>query len=196
MPESNSEQQKPARRYDANYGDFQTELDAEIRREAYGEDISQKSWTTADEHDKFLGWLKLTPDKTLLDVACGAGGLALRAAAVRGCSVTGVDIHERAIVTANSLAAERDSRSEPIFKLQTQGIRNKAQRRSYELTLDSPQKVRTEHSFVYLSTRPRRTVREALGRVKTAWAVASIVVATGGRLGSGWLLGPSFCQTY
>lgn len=107
MPESKSEQQKPARRYDANYGNFQTELYTQIRREAYGEDIGQNSWTTADEQDNFLVWLKLTPDKTLLDVACGAGGLALRVAAASGCFVTGVDIHESAIATANSLAAER-----------------------------------------------------------------------------------------
>ena len=36
------------RHYDANYGNFQTELYAEIRREAFGEDIGQSSWLTAD----------------------------------------------------------------------------------------------------------------------------------------------------
>jgi ubiquinone/menaquinone biosynthesis C-methylase UbiE len=116
-----SEQHKPARRYDANYGNFQTKLYAEIRREAYGKDIGQNSWTTAEEQDKFLGWLELTPDKTLLDVACGAGGLTLRAAEVRGCSVTGVDIHESAVATANSFAAERGLTKRANFQIANAG---------------------------------------------------------------------------
>jgi 2-polyprenyl-3-methyl-5-hydroxy-6-metoxy-1,4-benzoquinol methylase len=93
--------------YDANYGNFQTELYSEIRREAFGEDIGQNSWLTADEQDRFLDWLNLAPGKTLLDVACGAGGPALRVGARAGCSVVGVDVHEQAIATANGLAAER-----------------------------------------------------------------------------------------
>jgi hypothetical protein len=36
---------------------FQTELYAQIRREAFGEDIGQNSWLTADELDRFLEWL-------------------------------------------------------------------------------------------------------------------------------------------
>jgi 2-polyprenyl-3-methyl-5-hydroxy-6-metoxy-1,4-benzoquinol methylase len=93
--------------YDANYGNFQTELYEQIRREAFGEDIGQNSWLTADEQDKFLGWLDLSPGKTLLDVACGAGGPALRIAATTGCSVVGIDIHEQGVSTARSLATQR-----------------------------------------------------------------------------------------
>jgi ubiquinone/menaquinone biosynthesis C-methylase UbiE len=92
--------------YNANYGNFQTELYAQIRREAFGEDIGQNSWLTSDEQDKFLEWLDLSPGKTLLDVACGAGGPALRIAAITGCSVVGIDILEQAVMTANSLAAQ------------------------------------------------------------------------------------------
>jgi ubiquinone/menaquinone biosynthesis C-methylase UbiE len=93
--------------YNANYGNFQTALYAQIRQEAFGEDIGQNSWLTSDEQDRFLQWLDLSPGKTLLDVACGAGGPALRMAATTGCSVIGVDIHEQAIRTATSLAAKR-----------------------------------------------------------------------------------------
>ena len=93
------------RHYDANYGNFQTELYAEIRREAFGEDIGQSSWLTADEQDRFLGLLELSPGKRLLDVACGSGGPALRIATKTGCSVVGIDMHEDAVSTANSLAA-------------------------------------------------------------------------------------------
>jgi SAM-dependent methyltransferase len=97
----------PSSHYNSNYGNFQSELYAQIRREAFGEDIGQNSWLTSDEQDRFLLWLDLSPMKTLLDVACGAGGPALRIAGITGCSLVGIDIHENAIETANSLAAEQ-----------------------------------------------------------------------------------------
>lgn len=93
--------------YDANYGNFQAEVYEQIRREAFGEDIGQNSWLTADEQDRFLGWLDLSAGKTLLDVACGAGGPTLRAAAISGCKVVGVDMHEQGIATARSLASQK-----------------------------------------------------------------------------------------
>jgi len=105
MEKSNS--LPPAGQYNTNYGHFETELYTQIRREAFGEDIGQNSWLTSDEHDRFLQWLDLSSGKTLLDVACGAGGPALRSAALTGCSVIGVDVHEQAVRTANSLAAQR-----------------------------------------------------------------------------------------
>jgi cyclopropane fatty-acyl-phospholipid synthase-like methyltransferase len=97
----------PSGHYSANYGNFQTELYAQIRHEAFGEDIGQNSWLTSDEQDRFLAWLELSPGKTLLDIACGAGGPALRIAAATGCSVVGIDVHEEALTTASSLAAQR-----------------------------------------------------------------------------------------
>lgn len=97
----------PAGHYNANYGNFQTELYAQIRHEAFGEDIGQNSWLTSDEQDRFLEWLDLSPGKTLLDVGCGAGGPALRIAARTGCSVVGIDVHEQAVATANALATQR-----------------------------------------------------------------------------------------
>jgi cyclopropane fatty-acyl-phospholipid synthase-like methyltransferase len=103
--------------YDANYGNFESELYAQIRREAFGEDIGQSSWLTADEQDKFLGWLNLAPGKTLLDVACGSGGPALRIAANTGCSIVGIDNHEQAIATANSLASQRDLTERAQFQV-------------------------------------------------------------------------------
>ncbi len=93
--------------YDANYGNFQTELYSQIRQEAFGEDIGQNSWLTSDEQDLFLSWLDLSPGKALLDVACGSGGPALRIATTTGCSIVGVDVHEQAISTANLLATQR-----------------------------------------------------------------------------------------
>jgi SAM-dependent methyltransferase len=101
-PKSNSVQ--ASRHYDTNYGNFERELYAEIRREAFGDDIGQSSWITADEQDRFLGGLNLSPGKSLLDIACGSGGPALRICERTGCSLVGIDIHEQAVTTATSLA--------------------------------------------------------------------------------------------
>ena len=106
-----------SRHYDANYGNFQTELYAQIRRDAFGEDIGQSSWLTADEQDRFNNFLTLAPGKTLLDVACGSGGPALRIAAKTGCSIVGVDIHEDAIATANALVEQRGSTATARFQV-------------------------------------------------------------------------------
>jgi 2-polyprenyl-3-methyl-5-hydroxy-6-metoxy-1,4-benzoquinol methylase len=103
--------------YDTTYGNFQTSLYEEIRQEVYGEDIGQNGWLTADEQNKFIGWLGLTAGKTLLDVACGVGGPALRLAVLTGCTATGVDIHEKAISTARSLASQRGLESRTDFRV-------------------------------------------------------------------------------
>jgi 2-polyprenyl-3-methyl-5-hydroxy-6-metoxy-1,4-benzoquinol methylase len=113
----------PADYYNANYGNFQTELYAQIRHEAFGEDIGQNSWLTSDEQDRFLQWLDLSPGKTLLDVGCGAGGPALRIAASTGCSVVGIDVHEQAIRTASALAAQRGLAERSEFRAADAGGR-------------------------------------------------------------------------
>ena len=107
--------------YNINYGHFRAELSAEIRREAFGEDIGQNSWLTAEEQDRFLGWLELAPGMTLLDVGCGTGGPALRIAATTGCSVVGIDVHPDAIKTARSLAQERGLSERAEFRVADAG---------------------------------------------------------------------------
>lgn len=93
--------------YDAAYGRFADELCASIRREAFGEDIGQNSWLTADEQRRFCGWLGLDSSSELLEVGSGSGGPALYTAAMTGCRVTGVDIHEAGVAAANEAARER-----------------------------------------------------------------------------------------
>src|SRR5260370_7043032 len=95
-----SNSRPPAGHYNANYGNFQTELYAQIRHEAFGEDIGQNSWLTSDEQDRFLEWLDLSSGATLLDVACGAGGPALRLAAITGCSFIAICVHYQPLPTA------------------------------------------------------------------------------------------------
>jgi ubiquinone/menaquinone biosynthesis C-methylase UbiE len=103
--------------YDANYGQFESELYAEIRREACGEDIGQNSWLTTEEQDRFIHWLALSPGNRLLDVACGAGGPALRIAGKTGCSLMGIDLHEQAIAAAKSLAQKQGLAARAAFQL-------------------------------------------------------------------------------
>ncbi len=114
---SKSDSMPVAGHYNVNYGNFQSDLYAQMRREAFGEDIGQNSWLTAGEQDRFIAWLNLSAGKSLLDVACGAGGPALRVAEKTGCSLTGVDIHEQAIATAHLLAAQRGLATRAEFRV-------------------------------------------------------------------------------
>jgi SAM-dependent methyltransferase len=93
--------------YDATYGRFADELYASIRREAFGEDIGQNSWLTADEQRTFCEWLELDSSTELLEIGSGSGGPALFTARVTGCRVTGVDIHDTGVAAANDTARER-----------------------------------------------------------------------------------------
>jgi 2-polyprenyl-3-methyl-5-hydroxy-6-metoxy-1,4-benzoquinol methylase len=88
--------------YGSQYGQFASQLYAEIRSDAFGDDIGQNGWLTSDEQDTFISWLALTPKSRLLDVACGSGGPTLRIAGRVGCHVHGIDVHEQAIVTARA----------------------------------------------------------------------------------------------
>ena len=78
--------------YSATYGKFASKLYAEMRAEAFGEDIGQQSWLSAEEQDRLVAWLDLRPEHLLLDVACGSGGPTLRIAERTGCRVHGIDL--------------------------------------------------------------------------------------------------------
>jgi SAM-dependent methyltransferase len=93
--------------YDTIYGSFAERLSATIRAEAFGEDIGQSSWLTADEHRHFARLLDLGRSSEVLDVASGSGGPALFLARETGCQVTGVDLHEAGVDAGNQAAAEQ-----------------------------------------------------------------------------------------
>src|SRR5207253_11211000 len=86
--------------YDIYYGHFQKALYAQIRVEAFGEDIGQNSWHTAEEQDRCLKWLEISVGTTLLDGAGGAAGAVLRIVAITGWSVVGIGVHDQAIRAA------------------------------------------------------------------------------------------------
>jgi SAM-dependent methyltransferase len=92
--------------YDGAYTRSSEELYAAIRREAFGEDIGQFSWLTADEYETFADWLVIDAGSHVLEIACGTGGPALFLAGRTGCRVTGVDLHEAGITAATVHAGE------------------------------------------------------------------------------------------
>jgi SAM-dependent methyltransferase len=91
--------------YGLQYGNFASGLYAEIRQEAFGEDIGQNGWLTAAEQDLFLSWLNLSERSALLDLACGSGRPTLRIAERTASRVCGIDLHSEGIANANRLAA-------------------------------------------------------------------------------------------
>jgi SAM-dependent methyltransferase len=92
--------------YNSTYGNFEARVLAEIRQEAFGEDIGQNSWITTDEYDTFFRWLNLSAGDHILEIASGSGGPALYLAKKYQCRITGIDINDEGIKTAMKSAAE------------------------------------------------------------------------------------------
>ena len=90
--------------YTIEYGNIAQPVLAEIRQEAYGEDIGQSGWLTADEYRQFISWLELDSSSRVLDIASGAGGPAVFLGHIVGCHVSGLDINPSGIAAANELA--------------------------------------------------------------------------------------------
>jgi cyclopropane fatty-acyl-phospholipid synthase-like methyltransferase len=93
--------------YDNVYGDFASDAEFAVRREAYGEDLGQSSWLTATEWLGFADLLGIGRESEVLEVGSGSGGPAVYLAVKRGCRVTGVDINEHGIRNARTLAQSR-----------------------------------------------------------------------------------------
>lgn len=92
--------------YNSTYGNFKEQVLTEIRQETYGEDIGQSSWITTDEYDTFYSWLNLHAGDHILEVASGSGGPALYLAKKFQCHITGLDINEAGVKTANQQALD------------------------------------------------------------------------------------------
>jgi SAM-dependent methyltransferase len=93
--------------YDHAYGNFGHAAEAAVRRETYGEDIGQSSWTTAGEWLHFADQLGVQTGHDVLEVGSGSGGPAVYLAAERHCNVTGVDINEHGVRNARALAGSK-----------------------------------------------------------------------------------------
>jgi SAM-dependent methyltransferase len=101
--------------YSAQYEQFAADVHSQVRTAAFGEDIGQNSWLTADELEGFAGWLELESSSSLLDVACGSGGPALHLVRLTGCKVCGVELYAEAVASGNRQAREAGLESQASF---------------------------------------------------------------------------------
>src|SRR5262249_12849062 len=74
--------------FDSTYSHFTKQVLETIRKETFGQDIGQNSWTTLEEYDRFISWLDLRPDHHVLEVASGSGGPARYLASSVSCPVS------------------------------------------------------------------------------------------------------------
>ena len=92
--------------YDDLYRDFDSPLMQQLRRDAYGEDIGQHSWVTADELKPDVARLNLGPASRLLDLGCGAGGPLAFVAGLARCHGSGLDCSAQAIAAGQDRATK------------------------------------------------------------------------------------------
>ena len=92
--------------YSSQYAQFAADVHAQVRSEAFDQDIGQNSWLTAAELMRFADWLKLGSSSRLLDVACGSGGPALHLAQETGCEIVGVELYAEAVASGNQQALQ------------------------------------------------------------------------------------------
>jgi cyclopropane fatty-acyl-phospholipid synthase-like methyltransferase len=98
-------EQSSAEGYDPLYAAFDSPLMRQFRQEAYGEDIGQHSWVTADELRSDIARLSLTTSSRLLDVGCGPCGPLVFAIMSIGCIGTGLDVSRSAIESGRARAS-------------------------------------------------------------------------------------------
>ena len=103
--------------FDTTYGHFKARVLAEIRKDTFGVDIGQNSWTTAEEYDRFADWLELSAASHVLEIASGSGGPAIHLARLTGARVTGLDANEHGVATSNDAAAGSDQAGRVAFRL-------------------------------------------------------------------------------
>jgi len=102
--------------YDNVYGDFASRAETEIRRAAFGVDIGQSSWLTAEDWLRFAGEARVREASRVLEVGSGSGGPAVYLAEQLRCHVTGVDINENGIANAERLAVTRGVSDRTLFR--------------------------------------------------------------------------------
>ena len=93
------------RDYDNLYEEFDSPLGQQLRREAYGEDIGQHSWLTAEELQEDISRLKLSRASRFLDLGCGPGGPLTFVVRHVGCQGSGIDVSAKAIAAGRARAA-------------------------------------------------------------------------------------------
>ena len=103
--------------YNNAYSNFESDVYAQIRLEAYGQDLGQTNWISSQESREIPKILRLGPDSSVLEVGCGSGGYALHLAEKVGCKIVGLDINEHGINSAKRLASDRGLAARACFEL-------------------------------------------------------------------------------
>jgi SAM-dependent methyltransferase len=101
----------------STYGHWGDRALEEVRRETFGEDIGQNSWLMADEYDRFVSWLDLSPESHVLEVASGSGGPARYLARKSGCRITGIDANAEGVAEATQAAARMNLSERMQFRV-------------------------------------------------------------------------------
>ena len=91
--------------YESFYRDFDSPLMRQLRREAYGEDIGQHSWVSADDLRADVSRLRLAPASKLIDLGCGPCGPLTFIVATVGCQATGLELSASALQAGRRRAA-------------------------------------------------------------------------------------------
>jgi ubiquinone/menaquinone biosynthesis C-methylase UbiE len=106
----------PSDFYGARYSHERQALRDNVFAEVYDNYFGQSSWVSTADYDRFAGWLELTLECRLLDIACGAGQPSLRVASATGCTVIGIDSNALAVASATKLAQQRGLASRARFE--------------------------------------------------------------------------------
>jgi SAM-dependent methyltransferase len=142
--------------YEAFYRNFDLPVMRQFRIEAYGEDLGQHSWVSAEELRSDIQRLRLSSSSLLMDLGCGPGGILAFVAEHCHCRCVGLEISQAALHAARVMACRR-------------GVENLVDLRAGDLNELLPF---ADNSFcavvafdVILHARNRREVFREIGRV-------------------------------
>ena len=91
--------------YESLYEHFDSALMGTLRREAYGEDIGQHSWVSADDLRADIQRLSLSPSSRCLDLGCGACGPLSFIVSTVGCQGVGLELSSAGLRAGRARAA-------------------------------------------------------------------------------------------
>ena len=103
--------------YDEHYGNLGADPHAAVRQETYDEDLGQASWLTMAEARECFRLLDLAEGRSVLEVACGSGGVTCRMASETGATCVGIDINPHGIEAATAKAIEQGLGKRVSFRI-------------------------------------------------------------------------------